>query len=105
MKTVLFRTVNGDIVIGEVAKEVNNAFDTSIEVMNPCMLVPQGKAIGLMPYMPFADANPISEKVVVTFSGRNIVAFANEISIELFNHYQQQFGSGIVIPTKEANLN
>ena len=61
---------------------------------NPVILVPTGNgSVGLMPYMPYTN---------VTDSGidlpEDFILFVLDLHDELFNHYNSQFGSGLVVP-------
>ena len=61
---------------------------------NPVILVPTGNgSVGLMPYMPYTSISDSGVDIPEDF-----VLFVLDLNDELFNHYNSQFGSGLVVP-------
>lgn len=91
----LIRLLNGEDIIGNVTKVDNG----DLTVLNPVKVAlhpPKtagGQAgVALVPYCPFSD-----EKTY-TFNREHII-FAVVPVIEFVNHYNTQFGTGLVVPS------
>lgn len=91
MNVKLFRLVSGEEIMGELK---NLEGSSKLEIKNPAMIIMQqsgqGVAMGLMPFMPYAESN------LVTFQADKIVAEC-EADVKLINEYNRIFGSGIQI--------
>lgn len=86
----LVRLKSGEELIGKCL--INE--DGSTHIDKPVILVPTGEgSVGLMPYMPYTDVATSGIDVPEDF-----VLFVLGLHEELFNHYNSQFGSGLVVP-------
>ena len=86
----LVRLKSGEELIGKCT--INEDGTTHID--KPVILVPTGEgSVGLMPYMPYTDIATSGVDVPADF-----VLFVLGLHEELFNHYNSQFGSGLVVP-------
>jgi len=86
----LVRLKSGEELIGKCL--INE--DGSTHIDKPVILVPTGEgSVGLMPYMPYTDIAISGVDVPADF-----VLFVLGLHEELFNHYNSQFGSGLVVP-------
>jgi len=72
--------------------------ETSYTMKNPCVLVPSGEhGIAMAPWMPFANLG--KEGIEIPKSSVLVVV---EIVEEIKSQYEQQFGSGIITPSKKV---
>ena len=86
----LVRLKSGEELIGKCT--INEDGTTHID--KPVILVPTGEgSVGHMPYMPYTDIATSGIDVPDDF-----VLFVLGLHEELFNHYNSQFGSGLVVP-------
>jgi len=91
----LVRLKSGEELIGKCV--INE--DGSTHIDKPVILVPTGEgSVGLMPYMPYTDI--VNSGIDVP---EDFVLFVLDLHEELFNHYNTQFGSGLVVPKGIAN--
>ena len=64
------------------------------KIKNPAILIPmQGGQLGMMGWMPYADYKELE-------LDNRFVMFAIKPKIELLNQYNENLGSGLVIPEK-----
>ena len=95
MNVKLLRLKSGEDIIADVT--LVDTEDT-IKVKNPAVIMPMGlqqqggqMSMGFGPWAPFAE-----EKVFEI--PRDWLVYLSTPSKDLFNSYQQMFGSGIVVP-------
>jgi hypothetical protein len=98
MTVKTFRTINGDVIIGDQDKTVVDAAG-EVSLVNPAIIylksTADGKTDGVMaPYMPFAKDGRVK---LFTQS----LAAECEPAERLVNEYSRLFGSGLEILTKE----
>jgi len=93
----VLKLITGETIIANIKDDHQSLY----EVENPILLImapgPGDSAgIAMMPYCPFTD-KPIT-------ISKNHVLFVAEPNMEISNHYNAQFGSGIVTaPTAALN--
>jgi len=86
----LVRMKSGEEIIGKYL--INE--DGSTHLDKPVILVPTGEgSVGLMPYMPYTSVSDSGLDIPEDF-----VLFVLSVHEELLNHYNAQFGSGLVVP-------
>ena len=90
-----FKMFNGDDVICDVLKELNN----ELEIQNPAAIVIQRSqdgrmAVGLAPYAPFAE-----DGLMTLY--RSAIAGVVKIDVNLRNEWSRLFGSGIQIASAQ----
>lgn len=87
----LVRLKSGEELIGK--HTINE--DGTDHLDSPVILVPTGEgSVGLMPYMPYTNVADSGLDLPEDF-----VLFVLEVHTELKNHYNTQFGSGLVVPS------
>ena len=85
----IIRLTSGEEVLCKAEKT-----DTGWKANNPAIIVPAGQgAIGLMGWMPYTKAYEVG----IDIKDEHIM-FVNEPQEELYNEYNDAFGSGIIVP-------
>ena len=95
MEVKIVKTINGD----DLVTKIEQGTDTSV-LKNPCILIATGQSsLGLAPWAFMTkDGSPGGDGVVIKNEHIMFVADAQE---EIYNQYNEQFGSGLVVPTKK----
>ena len=95
MNVKLLRLKSGEDIIADVT--LVDTEDT-IKVTNPAVIMPMGQqqqggqmSMGFGPWAPFAEEKEFEIP-------RDWLVYLSTPSKDLFNSYQQMFGSGIVVP-------
>ena len=95
MNVKLLRLKSGEDIIADVT--LVDTEDT-IKVKNPAVIMPMGQqqqggqmSMGFGPWAPFAEEKEFEIP-------RDWLVYISTPSKDLFNSYQQMFGSGIVVP-------
>ena len=92
MNIQIVRLNSGEEVLADVEEKEN-----SVLIKKPALILPTGQgSIGLMPWMPYSDTEDGIE-IKTSF-----VAFIVKPHDELMNEYSTAFGSGLVVPPKQA---
>jgi len=86
----LVRLKSGEELIGKYT--INEGGTAHLD--SPVILVPTGEgSVGLMPYMPYTNVADDGMDLPDDF-----VLFVLDLKPELENHYNSQFGNGLVVP-------
>ena len=68
---------------------------TTTKIKNPAVLIPmQGGQLGMMGWMPYGDYKELE-------IDNKFIMFAIKPQIELMNQYNENLGSGLVVPKKD----
>jgi hypothetical protein len=96
MKEVkLFRLNSGEEVIAKVMEACGyyHKSDTWL-IKAPAILIPVGNGkLGMAPWLPYCDTDSLELPA-------KAIAFIAEPKIQLINDYNENFGSGLVVPEK-----
>lgn len=92
-----FQLINGQDIIGEVVGLDDSSASTfRLEKPAAVTMMPgndgRQMGVGLMPWIPYADEDSFD------VPKRNVVVWYKP-SVDLLNHYNRMFGSGIVLAT------
>jgi len=89
MEVKIVRLSSGEELIAKCDES-----ETSVKVKNPAMLVPmQQGQLGMMPWLAYADYNDIE-------IDKKFIMFTVRPQVELMNQYNENMGSGLVVPEK-----
>ena len=88
--TVKCYMTNIGVVVGEVMSDVSNT--DSVTLKNPMTLVSQGNQTGLANILNFFTETEI------TIQSKDIIAGPFTPIADVSNYYNQQFGSGLIVP-------
>ena len=92
METRIVRLSSGEEVICKTETD-----GETTKIKNPAILMPMGGGqLGMMPWMPYADYKEIE-------LDNKFIMFAIKALTELMNQYNEQFGSGLVVPDKNVS--
>jgi hypothetical protein len=96
MSTVrLFRLNSGEEVLAKVIEPPSSNERTWL-VKNPAVLLPMGNGkLGMAPWLPYCETDNLSLP-------EDAIAFTVEPKTQLSNDYNQNFGSGLVVPDKSV---
>ena len=96
METRIVRLSSGEELICKYESD-----GETTKMKSPAVLIPmQGGQLGMMGWMPYADYKELE-------LDNKFIMFAIKPQVELMNQYNEQFGSGLVIPKNnvaEPNL-
>ena len=71
--------------------------ESSTTIKNPAILMPMGGGqLGMMEWMPYADYKELE-------LDNKFIMFTIKPQTELMNQYNEQFGSGLVVPGKNVS--
>jgi hypothetical protein len=92
METRIVRLSSGEEVICKTETD-----GETTKIKNPAILMPMGGGqLGMMPWMPYADYKELE-------LDNKFIMFAIKPQLELMNQYNEQFGSGLVVPDKNVS--
>jgi len=94
MNVKLVKLVTGEELIAEVEHK-----QPVFELKNPIRLILSEKGVGMAPFSPFLDGDPVK----IEIKEEHVICTGN-VDIEVVNAYNQQFGSGIVLATPTLKL-
>ena len=92
METRIVRLSSGEEVICKTQTD-----GETTKIKNPAILMPMGGGqLGMMPWMPYADYKELE-------LDNKFIMFTIKAQTELMNQYNEQFGSGLVVPDKNVS--
>ena len=92
--TVKCYMTNIGVIIGEV--DIKSNSNDSVTLTNPMTIVSQGNQTGLANILNF-----FTEKEI-TISDKDIIAGPFTPITDVLNYYNQQFGSGLIVPKNDG---
>tara|TARA_Y100001963_G_scaffold55644_1_gene77791 strand:+ start:4575 stop:4970 length:396 start_codon:yes stop_codon:yes gene_type:complete len=95
MEVKIVKTVNGDDLVTKIKQG-----ETTSVLKNPCILIATGQSsLGLAPWA-FMTKDGMQGGDGIEIKNEHIL-FVAEAQEEIYNQYNEQFGSGLVVPTKK----
>ena len=95
-KVKVLKMITGEDLIAEC----KDSDDGNIILKNPCILVPaKDGGVGIAPWA-FMTKDGMQGGDGIEISNDHIL-FVAEAQEEIYNQYNEQFGSGLVVPTKK----
>ena len=101
MATLILKMRSGEEIISKVTEKFTGENVTGYHLKNPCMLIPvpgrngQGASLAIVPWMASVKQDQGFE------IPKDAVLFTAEPMDDLANEYNEAFGSGLVVPSKE----
>ena len=101
MATLILKMRSGEEIISKVTEQFSGETVTGYTLKNPCMIIPvpgrngQGASLAIVPWMASVKQN---QGFTIP---KDAVLFTAEPMDDLANEYNEAFGSGLVVPSKE----